>query len=113
MFDTLWSDVRHAVRVLRHRPLVTAVAALSLALGIGVNTAIYSVFNRVWREIGVRVALGARGTVGRAMLYGVSAFDPRALAGAAMLMLAVALAAGFVPARRAAAVNPVEALRAE
>jgi predicted permease len=36
-------DIRHAVRALRARPLVSAVAVLSLALGIGVNSAIFSV----------------------------------------------------------------------
>ena len=47
MFDVLWLDVRLAVRSLLKRPLVSAVAVLSLALGIGVNTAIFSVFERL------------------------------------------------------------------
>ena len=47
MLDTLWQDVRYAARSLRRRPLVTAVAVLSLALGVGVNTAMFSVFDRV------------------------------------------------------------------
>src|SRR5262245_5867168 len=47
MLDALWQDVRHAGRFLTRRPLVTAVAVLSLALGIGVNTAIFSVFDRL------------------------------------------------------------------
>jgi predicted permease len=40
-------DLRYAVRGLMRRPLVTSVAVLSLALGIGVNTAIFSVFDRL------------------------------------------------------------------
>jgi predicted permease len=40
-------DIRYAVRALIRRPLVTGVAVLSLALGIGVNTAIFSVFDRL------------------------------------------------------------------
>ena len=47
MLDTLRQDLRHAARSLRRRPLVTAVAVLSLALGVGVNTAIFSVFDRI------------------------------------------------------------------
>ncbi len=40
-------DIRYALRSLASRPLVTTVAILSLALGIGVNTAIFSVFDRL------------------------------------------------------------------
>jgi predicted permease len=47
MLDTMWQDVRYALRSLTRRPVVTAVAVLSLALGIGVNTAIFSVFERM------------------------------------------------------------------
>ena len=40
-------DFRYAVRSLLRRPLVTSVAVLSLALGIGVNSAIFSLFDRL------------------------------------------------------------------
>jgi predicted permease len=46
--DTLIRDARLAVRVLLKRPLVTGLAALSLALGIGANTAIFSIVNALF-----------------------------------------------------------------
>lgn len=102
----------------------------------------YSVSQRT-REIGVRMALGAqRGTVYkmvmrqatwlvtiglaiglaaslgtsiamRSLLFGVQAWDGLTLAAVAVVLGAAAMAASFVPAHRAASVNPTEALRAE
>ena len=45
MIEDLGKDVRHAFRMMRRSPAVTAVAVLSLALGIGASTAIFTVFD--------------------------------------------------------------------
>src|SRR5262245_12533395 len=43
--DTLWQDIRFAFRTIRKNPAVTAVAVLSLALGVGANTTIFTLLN--------------------------------------------------------------------
>jgi ABC-type lipoprotein release transport system permease subunit len=47
------------------------------------------------------------------MLFEVNRLDPAVLVGAAVLLFLLALGASLVPARRAARVNPMEALRSE
>ena len=118
------------------------VLALALAC-VGIyGIMAYSVANRR-NEIGIRMALGAqpgqvRGMILResswlagvgvvvgvaaamaltrlvkSMLYGVQPWDPATMAAGALLLLAVALAASWIPARRAASVQPMDALRHE
>jgi predicted permease len=116
-------------------------AALLGAMGL-YGVVAYSVGQRT-REIGVRMALGAqRGAIYRLvlkeagrltvlgvaagvacsiavlslmgkLLFEVKAWDAPTLVGVSLLLSAAALAASYVPAHRAASVNPVEALRAE
>jgi predicted permease len=66
--------------------------------------------------IGVAVGLGAAVALGRVvatMLYGLRAWDPVTLSGAAVILAAVALGASWIPARRAARIEPMQALRHE
>ena len=121
--------------------IFAALALVLAAVGIyGVIS--YAVAQRT-HEIGIRMALGARPeqvlrvVVGQSMLpvlagvaiglalalaltrlmthmlYGVEASDPMTFAGVALVLCAVALGAGVVPARRATRIDPVSALRHE
>jgi ABC-type antimicrobial peptide transport system permease subunit len=62
--------------------------------------------------VGVPIALAAARLTG-SLLFGVSAADPYAFAVAIAVLLAAALIAAFLPARRASRVDPVTALRHE
>src|SRR5215470_6499614 len=114
-----------------------------LLAGVGIYGVVsYSVAQRT-NEIGIRIALGARAAdvvrlilkhglalaaigvaIGlsaslaltrlmKGLLFGVSATDPLTFAAIALLLIVVALMACWIPARRAARVDPIVALRAE
>jgi ABC-type antimicrobial peptide transport system permease subunit len=124
-------------------PLAASVLGL---FGLGLATVgMFGVFGYVvrqrTREIGIRIALGARsseiirlvltgssrpvivglvvgilGALGasqvlRSELYGVSPLDPLTYGGVALLLSTAAMAASYLPARRAARLNPTQALR--
>jgi ABC-type antimicrobial peptide transport system permease subunit len=119
-----------------------AFVALAISAAGLAGVLAYSVSQRT-REIGIRMALGAapgsvlrmllgQGLVSVAiglgvgllgaltlsrfvsgLLFGVAATDPLCFIGSALLLAAVALVASFLPARRATAIDPMLALRAE
>jgi predicted permease len=62
--------------------------------------------------VGTGAALGLTRLV-KSMLYGIQPWDPATIIGGVLVLLAVALAASWIPARRAAGVQPMEALRHE
>ena len=118
------------------------VAALLLA-AVGIYGVVSQSVSRRTREIGIRVALGAEpskvlwmvlrdslamqaiGTIvglsaamtltryEESLLFGVRPQDPATIAGAVVLLSLVTILAGFVPAKRAARVQPIEALKQE
>jgi predicted permease len=133
-----YSDVRVASAVL------TSSAALALLLAaLGLYGVISFTAARRTREVGIRMALGARpgeviamflkqgvallavgGVAGLvlalastrmlgAWLYGISSFDPFAFVAALTALIATTLLASWIPARRAARVDPMKALRVE
>lgn len=62
--------------------------------------------------LGVPMALAAGYSL-RTFLFGVTPLDPPTVAGACALLVLTALLAAYIPARRAAAVDPIVALRGE
>lgn len=136
----LLQDLRHGMRTFRNRPTFAAVAVLA---AVGIYGVLSDVVSQRTREIGLRVALGARpfdvlslilrgggklALIGAgvgvlaalcltrfmaSLLYGVGTTNPVTFAAAAALLLVVALTAFYIPARRAAKVDPIVALRYE
>src|SRR4249920_3536535 len=45
--SSLWNEIRYALRMLSNSPVFTAIAVLSLAVGMGANTAIFSLVDQI------------------------------------------------------------------
>ena len=96
----------------------TSEIGVRMALGANRLNVIRLVLRGALLQVGIGLAIGvpvaiAAGRLMGAQLYQVSSFDPAALALAVCLLALCALAAAFIPAQRAASINPVVALRAE
>ncbi len=91
---------------------------IRMALGAGRNSLTRMVVQKgaVLALIGIAIGIGAALALARlitAFLFGVAPSDPATFCGVAALLLVLALAACYLPARRAARVNPMIALRHE
>jgi len=141
-FETLLAGTLAQPRLNALLLTLFAGAAMLLA-AVGLFGTVATTVRQRTRELGVRLALGATPSllrlglldhalrlaligviVGlaswvlvsrflRSLLFGVSATDPLALAGASLLLIVVALVAAWRPALRASRIDPVIALRAE
>lgn len=95
----LLSDLRFAMRQLRKSPGLSVLAVLIFALGIGANTATGFVLS------------AATGRMVRSFLYEVRPLDPWTYGGVIIALFLIGSTAVFLPARRAATIEPMQALR--
>jgi ABC-type antimicrobial peptide transport system permease subunit len=89
-----------------------------MALGANRGNVVTMVMRRALVLVAIGLAIGipvalVGGRLMRTQLYGVSTYDPITLLGAVLVLAASAALAGFIPARRAASIEPMRALRIE
>jgi len=96
----------------------TGEIGIRMALGAMRSDVVSMILRETFLLAAVGVALGIPAALAtthllRSLLFGLTPTDPATIGAMALLMLGVAALAGFVPARRAAGVDPIEALRHE
>jgi len=96
----------------------TGEIGIRIALGAGGGRVVTLVLGDALVLIGLGLAIGIPGelAVGRLLasqLYGIRTYDPLILGGAVFVLATCAMIAGLIPARRAAGIEPMNALRAE
>ncbi|HVJ28659.1 MAG TPA: ABC transporter permease [Vicinamibacterales bacterium] len=89
---------------------------IRIALGAERRQVRWMVLRQSLVLVGCGLALGVPGawasaSIVESLLFGLTPTDPRVIAGAATTMVTVALAAAYIPARRASRINPITALR--
>jgi predicted permease len=96
----------------------TSEIGIRMALGARPTAVVAMVLRESVGPVGLGLAMGATAAVAAArwvntLLFGVTAFDPRTMAAAALVFLTVATLAALLPARRASRIDPLGALRAD
>ena len=96
----------------------TSEIGIRMALGATSSSVVSMIMRGVIWQIAVGLLFGIpaafyAGYLMKSLLYGVGSYDPWALAGAPLMLILCATAAGFIPARRAASIEPMQALRTE
>jgi predicted permease len=91
---------------------------IRMALGATRGSVMGTVMRGAAWQIGIGLALGVpaalyAGKLMESLLFGVGKFDLAAMVGAPLVLALCGFAAGFIPARRAASIEPMEALRTE
>jgi ABC-type antimicrobial peptide transport system permease subunit len=91
---------------------------IRLALGAAESRVLGGVLREVALVLGIGLLLGSVGVLGTTrlverFLFGVTPRDPAVLAGSAVLLSVVAFVAGWLPARRASRLDPMQTLREE
>jgi putative ABC transport system permease protein len=89
-----------------------------MALGADRGSVVVMVLRGAFRQVGIGLAIGIPAAIGAgyliaSQLFGVKPWNPLLLAGATALLGLAALVAAVIPARRAASVDPMQALRSE
>ena len=96
----------------------TGEIGIRMALGATRGSVVAVVMRNAGWQVGLGLLLGLpaallAGHLMASQLYGVGAYDPVSFIGATLLLAACAALAGFIPARRAASIEPMKALRME
>ncbi|HUY95058.1 MAG TPA: ABC transporter permease [Terracidiphilus sp.] len=96
----------------------TGEIGIRMALGATRRNVVATVMRNAGWQVGLGLLLGIpaallAGHLMASQLYGVGAYDPTAFVGATLVLAACAALAGFIPARRAASIEPMQALRIE
>jgi MacB-like periplasmic core domain len=96
----------------------TSEIGMRMALGADRGSVVAMVLRGAFLEVGIGLMLGIPAAIGAghlmaSRLFGVRAWDPVMLGGAAVVLGLAALAAAAIPARRAVKIEPMQALRAE